>query len=104
MKRVVLFIIFVGAIALAAGAQAMTPCVSSTDSLAVCDSICQPTEGSSDETAQDASLISRVESWYAANGGFYYNNGFFILPPMALIIVGIIIWVHRSRNKDLCEN
>ena len=44
------------------------------------------------------------ESWYAANGGFYYNNGFFILPPMALIIVGIIIWVHRSRNKDICEN
>ena len=44
------------------------------------------------------------ESWYAANGGFYYNNGLFILPPMALIIVGIIIWVHRSRNKDLCEN
>ena len=43
------------------------------------------------------------ESWYAANGGFYYNNGFFILPPMALIIVGIIIWVHRSRNKELCE-
>lgn len=44
------------------------------------------------------------ESWYAANGGFYYNNGLFILPPMALIIVGIIIWIHRSRNKDLCEN
>ena len=44
------------------------------------------------------------ESWYAANGGFYYNNGFFILPPMALIIVGVIIWIHRSRNKDLCEN
>ena len=43
------------------------------------------------------------ESWYAANGGFYYNNGLFILPPMALIIVGIIIWVHRSRNKELCE-
>ena len=44
------------------------------------------------------------ESWYATNGGFYYNNGLFILPPMALIIVGIVIWVHRSRNKDLCEN
>ena len=44
------------------------------------------------------------DSWYAAKGGFYYNNGLFILPPMALIIVGIIIWVHRSRNKDLCEN
>ena len=67
MKRVVLFIIFVGAIALAAGAQAVTPCVSSTDSLAVCDSICQPSEGNSDETTQDASLISRVEAWYAAN-------------------------------------
>ena len=44
------------------------------------------------------------DSWYAANGGFYYNNGLFILPPMALIIVGIIIWGPRSRNKDLCEN
>ncbi len=33
----------------------------------------------------------------------YSNNGFFILPPMALIIVGIIIWVQRSKNKDLCE-
>ena len=43
------------------------------------------------------------ESWYAVNGGFYYNNGLFILPPMALIIVGIIIWVHRSRNEELCE-
>ncbi len=43
------------------------------------------------------------ENWYVANGGHYLNNGFFILPPMALIIVGIIIWVHRSRNKELCE-
>ena len=33
----------------------------------------------------------------------YENNGLMIMPPMALIIVGIIIWVHRSRNKDLCE-
>lgn len=43
------------------------------------------------------------ESWYAANGGFYSNNGLMLLPPMALIIVGCIIWVHRSRNKDLQE-
>jgi Na+-transporting NADH:ubiquinone oxidoreductase subunit D len=28
----------------------------------------------------------------------YVNNGFMILPPMALILVGIIIWVQRSRN------
>ncbi|MDR1347685.1 MAG: NADH:ubiquinone reductase (Na(+)-transporting) subunit D [Prevotellaceae bacterium] len=41
------------------------------------------------------------ESWYAANGGFYLNNGLIILPPMALIILGCIIWVHRSINKDL---
>ena len=33
----------------------------------------------------------------------YVNNGFFILPPMALILVGIIIWVQRSRNKELQE-
>lgn len=34
----------------------------------------------------------------------YMNNGLMILPPMALIIVGIIIWVHRSKNKDLIED
>ncbi len=33
----------------------------------------------------------------------YENNGFMILPPMALITVGIIIWVQRSRNKDLID-
>ena len=34
----------------------------------------------------------------------YQNNGLIILPPMALITVACIIWVHRSRNKDLQEN
>lgn len=43
------------------------------------------------------------QSWYAENGGFYQNNGLFILPPMALVIVGVIIWIQRSRNKELCE-
>lgn len=33
----------------------------------------------------------------------YVNNGLMILPPMALITVGVIIWIHRSRNKDLQE-
>ena len=33
----------------------------------------------------------------------YENNGSFILPSMALIIVGIIIWVQRYRNRDLIE-
>lgn len=33
----------------------------------------------------------------------YFNNGLIIMPPMALIIVGIIIWVQRSRNRKLIE-
>lgn len=33
----------------------------------------------------------------------YVNNGLMILPPMALITVACIIWVHRSLNKDLQE-
>ena len=44
------------------------------------------------------------DSWYIANGGFYENNGMMILPPMALITIGIIIWVQRSRNRKLIEN
>ena len=38
--------------------------------------------------------------WYAAG---YENNGMMILPPMALITVACIIWVHRAKNKDLQE-
>jgi Na+-transporting NADH:ubiquinone oxidoreductase subunit D len=33
----------------------------------------------------------------------YENNGMVILPPMALILVGLIIWFHRSINKNLIE-
>lgn len=43
------------------------------------------------------------ESWYIANGGFYSNNGMMILPPMALITVGVIIWIQRSRDTKLQE-
>ena len=43
------------------------------------------------------------ESWYIANGGFYSNVGIMLFPPMALVIVGVILWVHRSFNKDLQE-
>lgn len=31
----------------------------------------------------------------------YVNNGLMILPPMALILIGVIIWIHRSFNKEL---
>lgn len=34
----------------------------------------------------------------------YVNNGLMILPPMALIVVAVIIWVHRAKNKELQEN
>ena len=34
----------------------------------------------------------------------YENNGMMILPPMALITVGIIIWIQRIKNKDLVES
>ncbi len=33
----------------------------------------------------------------------YMDNGLMILPPMALITIGIIIWVQRSRTKELQE-
>lgn len=41
------------------------------------------------------------ESFYNAG---YENNGLMVMPAMALILVGIIIWVHRSKNKELVEN
>lgn len=40
------------------------------------------------------------ESVYAMG---YFNNGLIIMPPMALIIVGIIVWIQRSRNRKLIE-
>lgn len=33
----------------------------------------------------------------------YENNGLMLLSPMALIVVGIIIWVQRARNRKLIE-
>ncbi len=34
----------------------------------------------------------------------YENNGFMLLAPMALITVGVIIWIQRSRNQSLIES
>ncbi len=42
-----------------------------------------------------------VPQWCYDHG--YVNNGLMILPPMALIVVACIIWIHRSLNKDLQE-
>lgn len=40
------------------------------------------------------------EAFYTAG---YINNGLVILPPMALILLGCIVWVQRSIQKDLQE-
>ena len=37
------------------------------------------------------------QSWYEAG---YMNNGLFIMPPMALILIGCLIWIQRSFQKD----
>ena len=42
-----------------------------------------------------------VPQWCYEHG--YENNGLMILPPMALITLACIIWVHRSRNAELQE-
>ena len=33
----------------------------------------------------------------------YENNGLMLLSPMALIVVGVIIWLQRSKNRKLIE-
>ncbi|MFA7139843.1 MAG: NADH:ubiquinone reductase (Na(+)-transporting) subunit D, partial [Proteiniphilum sp.] len=33
----------------------------------------------------------------------YENNGLMMLAPMALLLLAVIIWIHRSRNQDLQE-
>ena len=43
------------------------------------------------------------KDWLIKNGGVYSNCSLMLNPAMALIIVGCIIWVHRSFNKDLQE-
>ena len=59
--------------------------------------------GEKGETITISSEYFNRYLWYVANGGFYANNGLMLFPPMALILVGCIIWAHRSYNKDLQE-
>lgn len=37
------------------------------------------------------------QSWYEAG---YQNNGLMILPPMALIVIGVIIWINNSKTES----
>ncbi len=41
------------------------------------------------------------KSWYVENGGWYMDNGLMVMPAMSLIIVGCVIWAHRSINKEV---
>jgi Na+-transporting NADH:ubiquinone oxidoreductase subunit D len=34
----------------------------------------------------------------------YMNNGFLLLAPMAILLMGVIIWIHRARNKDIATD
>ena len=40
------------------------------------------------------------QSWYVSNGGWYMDNGMMVMPAMSLIMVGCVIWAHRSINKE----
>lgn len=50
--------------------------------------------------AASGELLTEPTGLYALG---YVDNGLMILPPMALIVVGIIIWVQRARNTKLVE-
>lgn len=45
--------------------------------------------------------IRVVPEWLYQQG--YLDNGLMLMPPMALILVGCVIWVQRAKNKDLQE-
>lgn len=44
------------------------------------------------------------ESWYLHNGGWYSNNGMMLLPPMALIVLAVLIWLQRAKFRQLIED
>jgi len=46
--------------------------------------------------------IKFISPEFMASTG-YMNNNLMILPPMALIVVGVIIWIQRSKNRELIE-
>jgi Na+-transporting NADH:ubiquinone oxidoreductase subunit D len=48
----------------------------------------------------NAAVASEATGLYAYG---YEDNGLMLLSPMALIVVGIIIWVQRARNRKLIE-
>lgn len=50
-------------------------------------------------TVWDYPVLEKLGAYSAG----YVNNGLMIAPPMALILVGVIIWIQRSRTRSLIE-
>ncbi|MDA9820256.1 NADH:ubiquinone reductase (Na(+)-transporting) subunit D [Salibacteraceae bacterium] len=48
-------------------------------------------------------LFGNASEMTGLYGMGFMNNNMMILPPMALVVVGIIIWIQRSRNTKLIE-
>jgi Na+-transporting NADH:ubiquinone oxidoreductase subunit D len=52
-------------------------------------------------------ILGHKAKTIAESTGFYHygyeNNGFMLLSPMALITVGVLIWIQRSKNRKLIE-
>ncbi len=40
------------------------------------------------------------QSWYEAG---YVNNGLMVIPPSAVLVLGVIVWLHRYFNKELID-
>ncbi len=57
--------------------------------------------GSGTLTLPGLGEIKVIPQYFYDHG--YANNGLMILPPMALITVGIIIWIQRSRMRELID-
>lgn len=38
------------------------------------------------------------------NGGWYYSNGMFLLPPSAFFLIGIMIWLIRTKYPEQVEH
>ncbi|MFA6400754.1 MAG: NADH:ubiquinone reductase (Na(+)-transporting) subunit D [Salinivirgaceae bacterium] len=56
------------------------------------------------ELLGSGSLLGHTMIPKAFYGAGYVNNGMMIMPPMALIVVGLIIWIQRSKNPELIES
>ena len=54
--------------------------------------------------ASDAYMINTVaESGVGTWFGWYANNNLMVLPAAAMFVIGVVIWIQRSRNPKLVD-